>query len=96
MLDIWRLYLIALAMGILNMLFTVASRSTLPTLIGRDELVEVNSKLEVGRSAAQVIGLGIAGILIRAFSAPIALIEDAATFVVSALAVQIVGTDPDP
>ncbi len=95
LLNIWHLYFVAFAMGIFNMLFTVASRSMLPTLVGRDELVEANGKLEVGRSSAQVVGPGIAGILIRAFSAPIALVVDAVTFVVSALAVQTIRT-PEP
>ena len=96
-LHIWHLYVVALSVGILNMLFSVASRSMLPSLIGRDDLVEANSKLEIGRSGSQVVGPGIAGILIRAFSAPIALIVDAVTFVVSAVAVQTIRTpEPEP
>ena len=92
LLNIWRLYFVAFAMGAFNMLFTVANRSMLPTLVGRAELVEANGKLEVGRSSAQVVGPGIAGILIRAFRAPIALVVDAVTFVVSAVAVQTIRT----
>ena len=95
LLHIWHLYVMALAIGILNMLFSVASRSMLPSLIGRDELVEGNSKLEIGRSASLVSGPGIAGVLIRAFSAPIALIVDAVTFVVSAVAIQTIRA-PEP
>ena len=95
LLHIWHLYVVALSVGILNMIFSVASRSMLPTLIGRDELVEANSKLEIGRSAALVSGPGIAGVLIRAFSAPIALIVDMVTFVVSAVAIQTIRA-PEP
>lgn len=94
-LNIWHLYVVALSVGILNMLFSVASRSMLPSLIGRDDLVEANGKLEVGRSASLVSGPGIAGVLIRAFSAPIALIVDAVTFVVSAVAIQTIRA-PEP
>ena len=94
-LRIEHLYVIALAVGILNMLFTIAGRSMLPSLIGRDELVEANGKLEVGRSASQVAGPGMAGVLIRAFSAPVALILDAVTFIISAVAVQTIRT-PEP
>ena len=95
LLHIWHLYVVALAVGILNMLFSVASRSMLPSLIGREDLVEANSKLEVGRSASLVAGPGIAGVLIRALSAPIALIVDAVTFIVSAIAIQTIRT-PEP
>ena len=95
LLNIWHLYFVALAMGTFNMLFAVASRSMIPALVGRDELVEANSKLEIGRSAAQVVGPGIAGILIRVLGAPIALVVDAVTFVVSSVAVQTIRT-PEP
>ena len=94
-LNIWHLYVVALSVGILNVLFSIASRSMLPSLIGRDDLVEANGKLEIGRSASLVSGPGIAGVLIRVFSAPIALIVDAMTFVVSAIAVQTIRA-PEP
>ena len=53
------LYAIALAMGMLNMLFNIANRSMLPSLVARDELVEANSKLAVGSSASEVAGPGV-------------------------------------
>ena len=61
-LRIEHLYAIALTMGVLNMLFNIANRSMLPSLVARDELVEANSKLAVGRSASEVAGPGIGGI----------------------------------
>ena len=67
-LDILRiehLYAVALAIGLLNMLFSIANRSMLPSLVARDELVEANSKLAVGSSASEVAGPGIGGILVQ-------------------------------
>ena len=46
------------------MFFDVAYQSYLPSVVERDQLVEGNSKLEITRSAAQILGPGIAGILI--------------------------------
>ena len=82
------LYAIALGLGMLTLVFGVASRSMLPSLVARDELVEANSKLAIGRSAAEVVAPGVGGILVQLFTAPIALVIDAVSFVVSALAIQ--------
>ena len=97
-LDILRiehLYTIALAMGLLNMLFNIANRSMLPSLVTRDELVEANSKLAVGSSAAEVAGPGAGGILVQLLTAPVALVIDALTFVASAIAIQSIRA-PEP
>ena len=94
-LRIEHLYAIALAMGVLNMLFNIANRSMLPSLVARDELVEANSKLAVGRSASEIAGPGIGGILVQLITAPVALVVDALTFVASALAIQSIRV-PEP
>ena len=91
------LYAIALAIGMLSLLFSIASRAMLPSLVTREELVEANSKLAIGRSASEVTGPGVAGVLVQLFTAPIALIVDALTFVASAIAVQSIRSpEPDP
>ena len=91
------LYVIALAVGMLSLLFGIASRSMLPSLVTQEELVEANSKLAVGRSASEVTGPGVAGVLVQLFTAPVALIVDALTFVASAIAVQSIRTpEPEP
>jgi len=91
------LYAIALGVGILRMFFSVANRSMLPSLVARDQLVEANSKLAIGRSASGVAGPGVAGVLVQLLSAPAALIVDAVSFVVSALAIRsIQAPEPEP
>ena len=79
------LYAVAFLVGILTVFFEVAYQSFLPALVGREQLVEGNSKLEVSRSAAQIAGPGVAGGLVQLVTAPIAIIMDAASFFVSAL-----------
>ena len=91
------LYVVALAVGMLSLLFGIASRSMLPSLVTQEELVEANSKLAVGRSASEVTGPGVSGVLVQLFTAPVALIVDALTFVASAIAVQSIRTpEPEP
>jgi MFS family permease len=46
------LYAVAFLAGILSLIFEVAAQSLLPALVGREQLVEGNSKLETSRAAA--------------------------------------------
>ncbi|MCL4465688.1 MAG: MFS transporter [Chloroflexi bacterium] len=83
-LSLPQLYLVAFVSGTLTVFFDVAYMSYLPSLMTRDRLVEGNSKLETTRAAAQIGGPGLAGVLIQAFSAPVAIAADAVSFVISA------------
>jgi MFS family permease len=84
-LTIWQLYVVGFINGCATVFFDVAYMSYLPSLVERDQIVEGNSKLETSRSAAQITGPGIAGVLIGALTAPFAIALDALSFVVSAL-----------
>lgn len=88
LLQIEVLYMLALCFGVLNLLFAVGHMSLLPWLVGREDLVEANAKLALSSSDSQVVGPGVAGALIGLLSAPVALVVDAVTFIVSALAIQ--------
>ncbi len=89
------LYPIAFLVGIMTVFFDVAYMAFLPTLVGRDQLVEGNAKLEVSRSGAQIAGPGIAGLLVRLVTAPVAVAADAASFLTSALFLLGIRT-PEP
>ena len=84
-LTIWQLYLVGFINGCLTVFFDVAYQSYLPSIVDRDQLVEGNSKLEITRSASQIAGPGLAGVLIGILQAPFAIVADAVSFVVSAL-----------
>jgi MFS family permease len=83
-LAMWQLYVIAFAAGTLTVFFDVGYQAFLPELVSRDRLAEGNSRLEVTRSAAQVIGPGLAGVLVGWVTAPIAILADALSYVGSA------------
>lgn len=87
-LQMWMLYMAAIAMGTLSLMFDVAYRSYLPSLVRQSELVEANSKLEFSRSAAEVAGPGIGGLIIQLAGAPVALLADAVSFAVSAVSLH--------
>jgi MFS family permease len=84
-LAIWQLYVVALIVGVLTVFFDVAYQSYLPSLVGRDQLVDGNAKLQISASGAQVAGPPVAGVLIGLLTAPIAVLLDALSFLGSAL-----------
>lgn len=82
-LGIAQLYVVGIVIGIFTVFFDVAYQAYLPALVERRQLVEGNSKLEATRSIAQLAGPGIAGAVIQILTAPIAIILDAISFLVS-------------
>ena len=84
-LTIWQLYIVGFAFGVLTVFFDVAYQSYLPSLVQREQLVDGNSKLEISRSGAQLAGPALAGVLVQALKAPVAILVDAVSFVASGL-----------
>jgi MFS family permease len=84
-LTIWQLYGVGFFVGIATVFFDIAYQSYLPALVERQQIIEGNSKLEVSRSAAQLGGPGIAGLLVGWLRAPAAILVDAVSFLGSAL-----------
>ncbi len=78
------LYGVAFSVGSLNVFFNTAYFAFLPTLVQRQQLVFGNSKLQVSASAAQIVGPGLAGALVQWFTAPLAIVLDALSFLLSA------------
>jgi Na+/melibiose symporter-like transporter len=85
LLTLPQLIAVGFFVGVLTVFFDVAYQAYLPSLIGRGDLVEGNSKLEFSRSAAGLLGPGLGGLLVDLLRAPVAMIVDAASFLVSAL-----------
>ncbi|HJP64880.1 MAG TPA: MFS transporter [Actinomycetota bacterium] len=83
-LHIVQLYVCAFLAGICTVFFDVAYQSYLPSLVGREHLVEGNAKLEASRSGAQLAGPGLAGGLIQLVTAPVAIVADALSYLWSA------------
>jgi MFS family permease len=75
---------IAMVSGFASALFANADVSILPRLVGKDQLVEANSRLQATESIAELTGPGVAGILIDLLTAPFAIVADALTFLWSA------------
>jgi MFS family permease len=79
------LYAVAFLAGALAVVSEVAHAAYLPALVGREHLVEGNSKLAVAGQAASVAGPSLGGVLVGLVTAPMAVFADVASFVASAL-----------
>lgn len=92
-----QLLVVAFIAAILTTFFDVASRTYLPTVVSRAQLLPANSALTASASAAEMTGFGISGFLIQVFTAPIAIAVDAASFLASALALGTIRqAEPEP
>jgi MFS family permease len=83
MLGMPLLYVVTFMVGLLTVFFDVSYQAILPSLVDRSQLVEGNSKLEWSRSGAQVIGPGMAGLVVQAVFPPFALAIDATSYMAS-------------
>jgi predicted MFS family arabinose efflux permease len=96
-LSLPQLMLVAALMSLLNVAFDVATLSYLPTLVPRDRLVKANSRLSAASSVAETASFGLGGWLVQVLTAPIAILLDAATFIVSAVLLRGIDVpEPDP
>lgn len=83
-LSIQQLYVVAFLAGSAAAFFGVAQVSFLPTLVGRDRLVEANTRYQTSRTVASLIGPGLAGATVQLLTAPVAIVIDASSFLVGA------------
>jgi len=83
-LTLAQLYIAGFVTGTLTVFFDVSYQSYLPSLVEREQLVDGNAKLEVTRAMAQVAGPGLGGLLVRALTAPYAVLADALSYLWSA------------
>jgi MFS family permease len=100
--DLPQLYAVALTSGALTVVFEIASQAYLPAIVRREQLVEANAKLQGVTVAAQSAGPSIGGALVTFVSAPVAILADAVSFLVSGLLIASIPTryeapqDPSP
>ncbi|MFI9386914.1 MFS transporter [Kutzneria sp. NPDC052558] len=96
-LTVGQLIVVALLVGLLTVFFDVAYQSYLPSLVGREHIVEGNAKLQVSQSAAQVSGPALSGLLVQAVGAATSVLATAFGFLASALFLLRIRTaEPEP
>jgi hypothetical protein len=89
-LRIEQLYAVNFLLSILTVFFDVAYQSYLPSLLARAELIEGNSKLSASTSIAEFGGFALSGWLVQLLTAPVTILIDAISFVISAISVSLI------
>lgn len=86
----------ALLAGTAGVFFNVAFNAFLPHLVGADDLLEGNAKLQTSTSVALVAGPGLGGLLAQSVGAVSGILVDAVTFLVSAACLLGLRAAPEP
>ena len=96
-LTLGQLIAVALLVSVGTVFFDVSYQSYLPSLVGREHLLEGNAKLQASQSTAQVVGPGIGGGLAQLAGAANAVLATGLGYVVSGLFLLRIRTvEPDP
>ena len=84
-LSIGQLYVVAFLAGVAATVQSIAQTAFVPTVAGRDRLIEANSRMQSSLTIANLVGPGVAGAAVQALTAPVAIAFDAASFVIGSL-----------
>jgi MFS family permease len=91
-----QLMVVTVLAAVLTTFFDSADNAYLPTIVERERLVEANAALTASSSAAEFMAFGISGFLVQAFTAPIAILLDALSFLGSAVLLGSIRREEPP
>ena len=90
LLTVWWIFAVIFTSTTFRIFFEASEFGAIPTLVDRDELVTANGRIQASYAAASVLGPIVAGALVAVLPLEDLLLVDAASFIVSALALSLV------
>lgn len=96
MLAIWHLFVSGFVIGVATVFFDVSYQSYLPHIVDHSLLGPANSALETTNQISRTGGPAVVGILVDILSAPVLIIADAISFMLSAIALRAIPDDEHP
>jgi hypothetical protein len=90
------LLLVTLLTAVLTTFFDTADNAFLPTIVPRADLVRANGALAASGSVSEFAAFGSAGFLVQILTAPVAILVDAFSFIVSAVLLGSIRTKEAP
>lgn len=96
LLDLPLLLVLVVAFGTASLVNDAASLSMVPRLVARTQLQRAHARLDASGAVAQTAGPAVAGVLVRAVGAPLAVLVDALTYLFSAAMVATLRSAPEP
>jgi MFS family permease len=89
-LSVWWVLAVVFASSTLSIFFEAAQFGAIPSLVDQADLVTANGRIQASFAAATVAGPLVAGVLLVVFPVEQLLYVDAATFLVSAMALSLI------
>ena len=91
-LSVWAVYAVAALSSTLTIAFDAAQFAAIPSLVGAEDLVTANGRIQASFSAAQVAGPPLAGAMLSVVPIDIVFLVDAVSFLVSAGSLALIVT----
>lgn len=88
------IYVSALLSGVINVFYRPASEALLPSLVPRADLVRASTVMHGSTQAFTLLGYGLAGWLVSAFGAELALLIDGISFLVMGILFLFIAMPP--
>ena len=82
-LHLWLLYVVVFVVGVATVFFDVSAQSITPDIVALVDLGDANQTVAAAESVARTAGPGIGGLLLAVVSAPVAILVDVVSYVVS-------------
>ncbi|MDE2386431.1 MAG: MFS transporter [Actinomycetales bacterium] len=95
-LTMWYVIATAAVMSVAAVFFDVSYQSVLPLLLPKAQLQRANSALETTAQTSSVAGPAVIGFLLTIFKAPMLMIADAFSFLVSWVGIALMKVDETP
>ncbi len=85
MVEMWMLYLMAFCFGVVDAFFHPAYRAIIPLIVDEDNLQASNSIMHGTSQMVEIVGPGVAGLLLRGVGVALSLAFDAFTFLFTSI-----------
>ncbi|HKV84641.1 MAG TPA: MFS transporter [Ktedonobacterales bacterium] len=90
--SVWWIYGVGFLQSTLTICFESGQFAAIPSLVGRDDIVTANGRIQASYSGASVLGPFLAGLLVALLPVTNLMIFDAASFLISSFSLSLVRT----
>lgn len=90
LLQVWWIYVVGFIHSTLTICFESGEFAAIPSLVGQDDLVTANGRIQASYSAAQIVGPLLAGLLVTVVPLTSLMLIDAFSFLVSSCSLAII------
>lgn len=88
--SVWWIYGVGFLQSTLTICFESGQFAAIPSLVGRDDIVTANGRIQASYSGASVLGPFLAGLLVALLPVTNLMIFDAASFLISSFSLSLV------